>query len=114
MFYSTDLLGKKSPLGIIWMAAHKSGKISKGKILAVNISSICRKILEPDVPLSLRLTGILVCGSVIIYKRQVDFLCEDSTRTLVSLDFSMDASKRENQCVSFKISGAGRGEFESC
>ena len=83
MFYSTDLLGKKSPLGIIWMAAHKSGKLSKSKILSVDLGAVCEKILKPDVPLSLRLTGILVEGTVIVFSKKVEFLVNDSLKTMV-------------------------------
>lgn len=37
MFYSTDLLKRKTPLGAIWIAAHGK-KLARGRIMQVNIS----------------------------------------------------------------------------
>lgn len=36
MFYSKDLLGKRSPMGAVWIAAHGK-KLKKARIMAVNV-----------------------------------------------------------------------------
>eukprot|EP00879_Flechtneria_rotunda_P010148 GHRR01010606.1.p1 GENE.GHRR01010606.1~~GHRR01010606.1.p1 ORF type:complete len:723 (+),score=258.79 GHRR01010606.1:347-2515(+) len=76
MFYSHELLGRKTPLGAIWILAH-GRKLSKGKIMSINLRQICDQILQPDVPHSLRLQGILVGGLVIVYDKQQTYLLED-------------------------------------
>eukprot|EP00878_Enallax_costatus_P006154 GHUV01006450.1.p1 GENE.GHUV01006450.1~~GHUV01006450.1.p1 ORF type:complete len:677 (+),score=272.17 GHUV01006450.1:324-2354(+) len=76
MFYSHDLLGRKTPLGAIWTLAH-GRKLSKGKIISINLREICQEILQPGVPHSLRLQGILIGGVVIVYNKQQSYLLED-------------------------------------
>ncbi|KAI3817826.1 hypothetical protein L1987_11624 [Smallanthus sonchifolius] len=51
MFYSHQLLARKAPLG-----------------------QICEEILNPSVPMALRLSGILMGGVVIVYERKVKLL----------------------------------------
>ncbi|EPS66022.1 cohesion protein, partial [Genlisea aurea] len=74
MFYSKDLLARKTPLGQIWMAATKGGKISRRKLSKLNIEKICEEIMNPPVPLSLRLQGILMSGAVIVHEKKVKLL----------------------------------------
>uniref|UniRef100_A0A383WID4 Rad21/Rec8-like protein N-terminal domain-containing protein n=1 Tax=Tetradesmus obliquus TaxID=3088 RepID=A0A383WID4_TETOB len=76
MFYSHDLLGRKTPLGAIWKLAHGS-KLSKGKIISINLREICQEILQPGVPHSLRLDAILIGGLVIVFNKQQAYLLED-------------------------------------
>ncbi|KAF6253892.1 Rec8 like protein-domain-containing protein [Scenedesmus sp. NREL 46B-D3] len=73
MFYSHDLLGRKTPLGAIWKLAHGS-KLSKGKIISINLREICQEILQPGVPHSLRLDAILIGGLVIVFNKQQAYL----------------------------------------
>jgi len=65
------------PPAVVWIVAHGK-KLSKPKIMAVDVSKTCEGILHPDVPLSLRLSGILAGGVVKIYGRQVEYLFADS------------------------------------
>lgn len=37
MFYSNDLLGKRSPMGAVWIAAHGK-RLKRARILSVNIT----------------------------------------------------------------------------
>ncbi|KAG2427009.1 hypothetical protein HYH02_014655 [Chlamydomonas schloesseri] len=76
MFYSHDLLGRKSTLGAIWTMAHGK-KLSKCKILGINVMDVCKQIMQPDVPHSLRLQGILIGGVVIVFNKQQIYLLED-------------------------------------
>ncbi|XP_022146858.1 sister chromatid cohesion 1 protein 1-like [Momordica charantia] len=86
MFYSHQLLARKAPLGQIWMAATMHAKINRRKLDKLNIIKICEEILNPSVPMALRLLGILMGGVVIVYERKVKILYEDVTRLLVELN----------------------------
>ncbi|KAI3517456.1 hypothetical protein L1887_16671 [Cichorium endivia] len=86
MFYSHQLLARKAPLGQIWMAATMHAKINRRKLDKLNIINICEEILNPSVPMALRLSGILMGGVVIVYQRKVKLLYEDVTRFLVEIN----------------------------
>ncbi|KAK7385785.1 hypothetical protein VNO78_31644 [Psophocarpus tetragonolobus] len=60
MFYSHQLLARKAPLGQIWMAATMHAKINRRKLDKLNIIKICEEILNPSIPMALRLSGILM------------------------------------------------------
>ncbi|KAI5648606.1 hypothetical protein M9H77_34611 [Catharanthus roseus] len=74
MFYSHQLLARKAPLGQIWMAATMHAKINRKNLSKLNIVRVCEEILNPSVPMALRLSGILMGGVVIVYKRKVKLL----------------------------------------
>ncbi|KAJ6322589.1 hypothetical protein OIU77_012433 [Salix suchowensis] len=86
MFYSHQLLARKAPLGQIWMAATLHAKINRKKLNKLNIIRICEEILNPSVPMALRLSGILMGGVVIVYERKVKLLYDDVTRLLVEIN----------------------------
>ncbi|CAL1387696.1 unnamed protein product [Linum trigynum] len=86
MFYSHQLLARKAPLGQIWMAATMHAKMNRKKLDMIDIISICEEILNPSVPMALRLSGILMGGVVIVYERKVKLLYEDVTRLLVKIN----------------------------
>ncbi|KAK7276417.1 hypothetical protein RIF29_17556 [Crotalaria pallida] len=86
MFYSHQLLARKAPLGQIWMAATMHAKINRKKLDKLNIIKICEEILNPSVPMALRLSGILMGGVVIVYERKVKLLYDDVTRFLVEIN----------------------------
>ncbi|XP_073290829.1 sister chromatid cohesion 1 protein 1 [Primulina huaijiensis] len=86
MFYSHQLLARKAPLGQIWMAATMHAKINRRKLDKLNIIKICEEILNPSVPMALRLSGILMGGVVIVYERKVRLLYDDVTRLLVEIN----------------------------
>ncbi|XP_037428342.1 sister chromatid cohesion 1 protein 1-like [Triticum dicoccoides] len=71
MFYSHQLLSRKAPLGQIWR---------------LDIIKICEEILNPSVPMALRLSGILMGGVVIVYERKVKLLYDDVSRLLVEIN----------------------------
>ncbi|KAK7372517.1 hypothetical protein VNO80_05898 [Phaseolus coccineus] len=86
MFYSHQLLARKAPLGQIWMAATTHAKINRRKLDKLNIIKICEEILNPSVPMALRLSGILMGGVVIVYERKVKLLYDDVSRLLVEIN----------------------------
>ncbi|KAH7667556.1 Rad21/Rec8-like protein N-terminal [Dioscorea alata] len=86
MFYSHQLLARKAPLGQIWMAATMHAKINRRKLDKLDIIKICEEILNPSVPMALRLSGILMGGVVIVYERKVKLLYDDVTRFLIEIN----------------------------
>ncbi|XP_019461100.1 PREDICTED: sister chromatid cohesion 1 protein 1 isoform X2 [Lupinus angustifolius] len=86
MFYSHQLLARKASLGQIWMAATMHAKIDRKKLNKLNIIKICEEILNPKVPMALRLSGILMGGVAIVYERKVKLLYDDVTRLMVEIN----------------------------
>ncbi|XP_031486907.1 sister chromatid cohesion 1 protein 1 [Nymphaea colorata] len=86
MFYSHQLLSRKAPLGQIWMAATMQAKLNRRILSKINIVDICEQILNPAIPLALRLSGILMGGVVIVYNRKVKLLYEDVNRFMVEIN----------------------------
>jgi hypothetical protein len=71
MFYSTQILNRKGPLGLVWIAAHLDRQLKRGQITSANISDSVETLLHPEAPLALRLSGQLLLGVVRIYARKV-------------------------------------------
>ncbi|KAG8380863.1 hypothetical protein BUALT_Bualt06G0060700 [Buddleja alternifolia] len=69
-----------------WMAATMHAKIHRKKLDKLNIIKICEEILNPSVPMALRLSGILMGGVVIVYERKVKLLYDDVTRLMVEIN----------------------------
>ncbi|XP_044409170.1 sister chromatid cohesion 1 protein 1 isoform X1 [Triticum aestivum] len=86
MFYSHQLLARKAPLGQIWMAATLHAKINRKRLDKLDIIKICEEILNPSVPMALRLSGILMGGMVIVYERKVKLLYDDVSRLLIEIN----------------------------
>ncbi|CAI9762268.1 unnamed protein product [Fraxinus pennsylvanica] len=68
------------------MAATMHSRINRRKLDKLNIIRICEEILNPKVPMALRLSGILMGGVVIVYERKVKLLYDDVTRLLVEIN----------------------------
>ncbi|ESQ44130.1 hypothetical protein EUTSA_v10005819mg [Eutrema salsugineum] len=77
MFYSQTHLARKGPLGTVWCAAHLQHRLKKSHYTATNIPKTVDLIMFPEVPLALRLSGVLLLGVVRIYSKQVDYLFRD-------------------------------------
>jgi len=71
MFYSTQILAKKGPLGLVWIAAHLDGRLKRQQINSASIDESVETLLHPEAPLALRLSGQLLLGVVRIYQRKV-------------------------------------------
>ncbi|PON41418.1 Rad21/Rec8-like protein [Trema orientale] len=85
MFYSHTFLARKGPLGTVWFAAHLQNKLKKSHYVSTDISSTVERIMFPEVPLALRMSGHLLLGIVRIYSKKVQFLHEDCNAALISL-----------------------------
>jgi len=66
MFYNPDLFTKKKGgYALVWLSAtlpsqSRIRRISKKELLACNVTQECKKIIEPEEPLALRLTSTLM------------------------------------------------------
>lgn len=86
MFYSQIILAKKGPLGKVWLAAHWGDKkLGRPAIFSTDISQSVESIVNPSVPLALRVSGHLLLGVVRIYSRKVKYLMHDCTEALVKI-----------------------------
>jgi cohesin complex subunit SCC1 len=86
MFYSQIILAKKGPLGKIWLAAHWGDKkLARPQIFATDIEASVDSIVNPQVPLALRVSGHLLLGVVRIYSRKVKYLMNDCHEAMVKI-----------------------------
>ncbi|POM64421.1 Double-strand-break repair protein rad21 [Phytophthora palmivora] len=118
MFYSQIILAKKGPLGKIWLAAHWDKKLNKQQIFTADIHTSVENIMNPQVPLALRVTGHLLLGVVRIYSRKVKYLYTDCSEALVKIKLAfrpgaVDLPASNQQAASHTINVSNFGEFEA-
>ncbi|KZV20069.1 sister chromatid cohesion 1 protein 3-like [Dorcoceras hygrometricum] len=85
MFFSHTFLARKGPLGTVWCAAHLQHRLKKSHYTSTDIPSTVERIMWPEVPIALRMSGHLLLGVVRIYSKQVDYLydyCNDVRITI--------------------------------
>jgi cohesin complex subunit SCC1 len=119
MFYSHLVLQRKGPLGKIWLAAHFSDKkLAKPQIFNTDIATSVDAIVNPTVPLALRVSGHLLLGVVRIYTRKVKYLMADCNEALVKIKMAfrpgvvdMDENNNRQQTNPAQINIANFGEF---
>ncbi|XP_074289832.1 sister chromatid cohesion 1 protein 1 [Silene latifolia] len=111
MFYSHQLLARKAPLGQIWMAATMHAKMNRRKLDQIDIIRICEEILNPSVPMALRLSGILMGGVVIVYERKVRLLHDDVNRFLLEINSAWKVKPAVDHTVLPK--GKNQAKFEA-
>ncbi|XP_021738467.1 sister chromatid cohesion 1 protein 3-like isoform X1 [Chenopodium quinoa] len=85
MFYSHTFLARKGPLGTVWCAAHLQHKLKKSHYASTDIPSTVERIIYPEVPIALRMSGHLLLGVVRIYSKKVEYLHHDCNVLCVSL-----------------------------
>ncbi|CAN0042914.1 unnamed protein product [Laminaria digitata] len=117
MFYSQIILAKKGPLGKIWIAAHWDKKLNKAQIFQTNINTSVDNILQPTVPLALRVSGHLLLGLVRIYSRKVKYLMSDASEALVKIQMAFrpgttDLPTGATVAAPGAIEAQGFGEFD--
>ncbi|TMW67967.1 hypothetical protein Poli38472_007639 [Pythium oligandrum] len=118
MFYSQIVLAKKGPLGKIWLAAHWDKKLNKQQIFTADIQSSVDSIVNPQVPLALRVSGHLLLGVVRIYSRKVKYLFSDCSEALVKIKLAfrpgvVDLPVNNQQASAHAINVSNFGEFEA-
>ncbi|EFA86705.1 hypothetical protein PPL_00508 [Heterostelium album PN500] len=77
MFFSQIVLAKRGPLAKIWLAGHWDKKLTKKNIFKTNIPKSIRYIINPHLPMALRMTSHLLLGVVRIFSKKVKFLLDD-------------------------------------
>lgn len=77
MFYVSDILGRKGPLSVVWMAAHAPKRLSKAQVVNANIRKLIDMILSSDVKFSLRTTADLMVGICYLNRRQIQYIIAD-------------------------------------
>uniref|UniRef100_A0A7S2S5L9 Rad21/Rec8-like protein N-terminal domain-containing protein n=1 Tax=Rhizochromulina marina TaxID=1034831 RepID=A0A7S2S5L9_9STRA len=117
MFYSQIILAKKGPLGKIWLAAHWDKKLTKVQIFQTDIERSVDSIVNPSVPLALRVSGHLLLGVVRIYSRKVKYLMNDCTEALVKIKLAfrpgaVDLPEDQAEGASSAINVANFEEFD--
>ncbi|KAK9271576.1 hypothetical protein L1049_001937 [Liquidambar formosana] len=85
MFYSHTFLARKGPLSTVWIAAHLQHRLKKSHYTCTDISSTVDRIMFPEAPIALRMSGHLLLGVVRIYSKKVDYLHQDCNVLLVGL-----------------------------
>ncbi|XP_073309890.1 sister chromatid cohesion 1 protein 3-like [Primulina huaijiensis] len=99
MFFSHTFLARKGPLGTVWCAAHLQHKLKKSHYTSTDIPSTVERIMYPEVPLALRMSGHLLLGVVRIYSKQVDYLydyCNDVRITINRVFTSVNVNLPED------------------
>lgn len=88
MFYSQYILARKGPLGKIWLAAHFEKKLTKSQVYSTDISESVQTIMNPSVPLALRVSGHLMLGIVRIYSDKVRYLSTDCRDAMTKINLA--------------------------
>ncbi|KAJ4774019.1 Rad21/Rec8-like family protein [Rhynchospora pubera] len=101
MFYSPKMLGKKGPMGTVWMAAHLEKEIKKNQIEKINIILCAERLLFPEAPIAPRMSAHLLLGLVRIYTWKVENtskLAKDCRR-LLDKDYLADVHRALPQSI---------------
>ncbi|TKY49548.1 Sister chromatid cohesion 1 protein 3 [Spatholobus suberectus] len=85
MFYSQTFLARKGPLSTVWIAAHLQHRLKKSHYTTTDIPSTVLRIMDPGVPIALRMSGHLLLGVVRIYSKKVEYLHQDCKDVLTTL-----------------------------
>jgi len=110
MFYSEIILAKKGPLGKVWLAAHWGDKkLGRGQIFSTDISQSVDNIVNPAVPLALRVSGHLLLGVVRIYSRKVKYLQKDCEEAMVKIKMAFRDDNGRGHHQEYMIMGSGAG-----
>jgi len=112
MFFSTQILARKGPLGLVWIAAHLERQLKRQQICQTSIPSSVDYIIHPEAPLALRLSGQLLLGVVRIYARKVAYLYQVH-RADTPCKCGMDSNL--NSCYMVRVLGGNRnGQLRQC
>lgn len=88
MFFTDQLLSRKSSIGVAWLMStlgQKEHRVQKRDILSASVIDICRTLQDPVTPMALRLTSQLLHGTVLIYNQQTGYLLSDAKAAAQSL-----------------------------
>jgi len=110
MFYSQVILAKKGPLAKVWLAAHWGDKkLARPQIFATDIAQSVDTIVNPTMPLALRMSGHLLLGVVRIYSRKVKYVLNDCTEAMLKLQMAFHPGQQGKGKELLENSGGGGG-----
>jgi len=58
MFYSTQVLARKGPLGVVWLAAHMDSKLKKNNVFEANLVGSVGKYSSRCFEIEIKLVGL--------------------------------------------------------
>ena len=90
MFFANNILGKKGPLGGVWLAAHSDDykRLTKQQIFQTDVNQSVENLMNPTIPRALRLSGHLLLGVCRIHSRQVQYLVFDCEDAFTKINYS--------------------------
>jgi len=107
MFYSQVILAKKGPLAKVWLAAHWGDKkLARPQIFATDIAQSVDTIVNPTMPLALRMSGHLLLGVVRIYSRKVKYVLNDCTEAMLKLQMAFTNQQQKGKELLDSTGGA--------
>ncbi|KAF5840210.1 Rec8 like protein-domain-containing protein [Dunaliella salina] len=112
MFYSTQILARKGPLGIIWIAAHMDKNLKRSQVAGAHIPGTVDALLDPEAPLALRLSGQLLLGVVRVYSRQLSFLQQDCQDALIRIRLTINADRQGGATATLLLPGGSSQDPE--
>lgn len=95
MFYVPQVLGRKGPLAIVWLAAHLEKNLKKSDILNTDIEAIIEMISNNDCKLSLRIVSDLSLGLLRIQARKIEYLSKDVDKIILDFSVAMNILPRK-------------------
>ena len=114
MFYSQIILAKNGALGKVWLAAHWGDKkLGRTQIFSADIATSVDNIVNPAVPLALRVSGHLLLGVVRIYSRKVKYLMKDCDEAMVKIKMAFRPDGEQPEDARIYIEGAGAGNVHN-
>ncbi|KAF1744356.1 LOW QUALITY PROTEIN: hypothetical protein MXB_1139 [Myxobolus squamalis] len=78
MFYADFIFSKKNPLNRVWLAAHFDKRLTKIQVFDANILALIKEILNPEISLSVRLSGHLLFGVIRLYYLQLCYILDET------------------------------------
>jgi len=66
------------------VAAHLKKKLTKSFVIEIDISENVKTLLDPKIPLSIRLSGQLLLGLVHVYSRKAKYLQDDCSSAMIA------------------------------
>lgn len=100
-------------MGKVWLAAHWGDKkLGRPQIFSADIASSVESIVNPAVPLALRVSGHLLLGVVRIYSRKVRYLMHDCNEAMVKIKMAFrpgiaDNNNNDNDPSAAAAAGGG-------
>ena len=85
MFFVPDILVRKGPLSIVWLAAHYDKKLTKFQVMSSNIDDLINIITSSNIKISLRITCDLMIGLSKLIKIKSKFLYNESNRRTTAI-----------------------------